>query len=79
MAIYVFSCECGYREDKMMLMADRNNPQECPKCKKEMARHIGNPGLAFHGKGFYTTDVLHPKTLRKQVLKEKKQRENGGL
>jgi len=75
MAIYDFICSCGHKEAKMMLMKNRNKKQKCPFCGSKMDRLIGNPGLAFKGTGFYTTDVLHPKTLRKQVLKEKKHRQ----
>ena len=79
MANYDFVCSCGNKEEKRILMKDRNKKQKCSICGKKMDRLLGNPGLAFHGTGFYTTDVLHPKTLRKQVLKEKKKRqENGG-
>lgn len=77
MAIYEFVCECGYKEDKMMLMKNRNQPQKCTKCQKIMQRQIGTPGLAFHGTGFYTTDVLHKKTHRKQAIKEKNKRLKG--
>lgn len=80
MAIYEFSCEdCKIIIEKMLLMKDRNIPQKCKKCGKKMDRLIGNPGLVFKGTGFYTTDVLHKKTLRKQALKEKKHRLEGGL
>ena len=78
MAIYEFVCEeCKILKEERRLMKDRNDPCPCPKCGKNMDRLIGNPGLVFKGKGFYTTDVLHQKDMSKQAKKDKKARQEG--
>lgn len=80
--IYEFICKkCGLSKTVHRSVKDRNNPCYCDRCnpQQKMERQIGCPGFVFKGTGFYTTDVLHKKTLRKQVLKEKKHRETGGL
>ena len=78
MPIYEFHCDyCGYKEDIMTSVKDRNNPQKCPKCNKQMQRQISSPGFKFIGEGFYETTYKQPKELKKQMLKEKKAREEG--
>ena len=78
MAFYDFECECGYKVEIRCLMADRNKSRLCPECHKILVRLISNiGGFIFKGTGFYTTDVLHKKTHRKQAIKEKNKRLKG--
>ena len=79
MTFYEFVCEkCGYKDEVRLSIADRNIIRNCPKCTNTLTRLIGNVGFVFKGDGFYTNDS-RLKTHRKQVLKEKKHRETGGL
>jgi putative FmdB family regulatory protein len=82
MALYDFSCnDCKYIEEKMMPMAKRDEPQKCPKCGKKMVRQLPtgshSPGLAFHGTGFYQTDVVHKRELQKEGQLIKKRMKEG--
>ena len=60
MPTYQFQCNCGYKEEELKLPSKRNEPKECPKCKKLMDRLVsGGAGIIFKGDGFYCND--HPK------------------
>ncbi len=75
MPIYEFICEsCGNKEEKLLMISKRNEPQSCSKCHQKLTKLIGNASFIFKGKGFYTTDYLHPKTLKKQLKKERNHR-----
>lgn len=78
MARYDFVCgTCGYKDEKILLMKNRNAPQECPQCKCIMVRQVGCPGFKFVGTGFYENDYKKPKDIKKQAIKEKKRRKEG--
>ena len=76
--MYEYVCEqCNLYTVERKPVKDRNNSPSCPKCKNDMHRTMGVPGLVFKGSGFYATDYKKPKDLRKQAIKEKKAREEG--
>lgn len=37
---YGFTCSCGHCEDRVVLMAERDDPQQCPKCNEKMVREF---------------------------------------
>jgi len=56
MPMYEFECECGHREERMLLIAERNEAQECPECGQPMARIVGAPAL--HGEPYQMKAIL---------------------
>ena len=56
MPMYDFECECGYASERMLAISGRDEPQECPKCKKMMKRTVGAPAL--HGESYQMKAIL---------------------
>ena len=55
MPVYLYACEkC---EDNKELVKDMNDPdpKNCPDCKSNIKRIFSVGGIAFKGKGFYST------------------------
>jgi len=55
---YNFECpNCGYNDEKRLLITQRNNKRCCPKCYTTMDKLIGSGGaIIFKGDGFYCND-----------------------
>lgn len=55
MPVYLYACEnC---EDNKELVKDMNDPdpENCPDCNRNIKRIFSVGGIAFKGKGFYST------------------------
>jgi len=58
MPVYLFSCQkCGDFEKFLPIDFPSNVYPACPDCNDhDVAKVFLSPGIAFKGKGFYTTD-----------------------
>jgi len=57
MPLFDFKCaKCGFRA-KDVLLADNDDPPECPKCRVAMNKEWNKgPDIRFIGEGFYATE-----------------------
>ncbi len=56
MPIYKYVCpKCACEIKEIREIEDRDKPVKCPRCGAQMQRVIGNIGVKYKAKGFYST------------------------
>ena len=72
MAIFDYSCECGYVWEEITLPSEQE-PNKCPQCEKEtITKHMGAPMAVFIGNGFPTWDSKVANSVKQMQEQHKK-------